>query len=96
MKKTFSLFFIVLCLIIFNLSIFTFSPINSLVNIFLLLIILYIIYFKKGTLEDFGDTYYDYDVENPNALVSGRPVGGTVYASSGKQVGGLGGLGWII
>lgn len=36
---------------------------------------------------------YNYDRENPNALVSGRAVAGTVYSSN---VGNTPGLGWIL
>jgi hypothetical protein len=36
---------------------------------------------------------YDYDAENPNALVSGKSIAGTVYASYPENTGGLG---WIL
>lgn len=39
------------------------------------------------------DELYDYDKENPNALISGCSVAGTVYAS---YPGNTPGLGWIL
>jgi len=36
---------------------------------------------------------YDYEKENPNALVSGRNISGTVYSSNEKDTPGLG---WIL
>lgn len=36
---------------------------------------------------------YDYDRENPNALMSGRAIAGTVYASYPENTPGLG---WIL
>lgn len=46
-----------------------------------------------------GETYpgeiytgYDYDRENPNALMSGREVAGTVYADNEESPG----LGWVL
>jgi len=93
----FYLFFGVSIIILINMYNFSFYPYIVLPNLILCLGILLILSLDRTTdSEPFGDTYYDYDVENPNALVSGRPVGGTVYASSGEKVGGLGGLGWII
>lgn len=36
---------------------------------------------------------YDYNRENPNALITGRVIGGTVYSSNENDVPGLG---WIL
>lgn len=36
---------------------------------------------------------YDYDAENPNALIQGRNIAGTVYSSN---VSNTPGLGWIL
>jgi hypothetical protein len=36
---------------------------------------------------------YDYDRENPNALISGYPIAGTVYSSDPTNTPGLG---WIL
>ena len=51
--------------------------------VFPLLIIFTLIYLEKKHKEGYeNDPYaYNYDRENPNALVSGRLFGGTVYAS---------------
>ena len=40
-----------------------------------------------------GSDDYDYEQENPNALVSGRLIAGTVYASNPN---GTPGLGWVL
>ena len=47
-----------------------------------------ILLFNSNTSEK-----YDYDRENPNALVSGCSVAGTVYSSYPNQTPGLG---WIL
>mgnify|MGYP003331335089 CR=1 FL=1 len=43
--------------------------------------------------EEYDSDRYDYDRENPNALVSGYSVAGTVYSS---YPGNTPGLGWIL
>jgi len=48
---------------------------------------------EPGTEDDEDYDGYDYDRENPNALVTGLNVAGTVYASYPGQTGGLG---WIL
>lgn len=57
----------------------------------LLLNIWYLIKILKNLKEPYDE--YDYDRENPNALVSGCNIAGTVYAS---DVGNTPGLGWIL
>lgn len=66
------------------------SPFHSIYNIVLIsgIIVMSFFYGKKANCEK----YYDYDQENPNALISGREVAGTVYASYPDI---LPGLGWI-
>lgn len=53
-----------------------------------IIITLAVLYGKKRKQEQ-----YDYDAENPNALIQGVNVAGTVYAKY-PQV--SGGLGWIL
>lgn len=36
---------------------------------------------------------YDYDAENPNALITGKGIAGTVYADNPKK---NPGMGWIL
>jgi len=43
--------------------------------------------------ENFSEYDYNYDQENPNALVTGENIAGTVYAS---YPGKTGGLGWVL
>lgn len=50
-----------------------------------------VLYGEKREKEKYYE--YDYDRENPNALVSGCPVAGTVYASYPNN---SPGLGWIL
>ncbi len=52
---------------------------------------LFILDKKREIYEDPND--YDYDRENPNALVQGVNIAGTVYASDPDNVPGLG---WIL
>lgn len=75
------------------LSIIT-SPIQTLINLGLLggIITLAVMYGERKEKESY-DYEYDYDQENPNALISGKPVGGTVYASYPNATPGLG---WIL
>lgn len=55
-------------------------------------IVLLLIITRKQIIKDKYDGY-DYDQENPNALIRGNVIGGTVYASYPNQTGGLG---WIL
>lgn len=63
-------------------------PVHIIINIALLtgIVILFFESRKKGSEK------YNYDEENPNALISGSPVAGTVYVSNKKD---NPGLGWI-
>lgn len=73
------------------LSILT-APFRSVLNLLLVIgvIVFVMIYDHKKKCEN---ERYDYDEENPNALVSGTEVAGTVYASYPDQTPGLG---WIL
>lgn len=51
-------------------------------------LILFLLFLLKSSEEK-----YDYDRENPNALVSGCSVAGTVYSSYPNETPGLG---WIL
>lgn len=53
-------------------------------------LLLFIIFRVKLTRNNYAE--YDYDAENPNAIISGQVIGGTVYASSKDSPG----LGWIL
>lgn len=55
-----------------------------------LIISLFILTLKLGRK---NSEKYDYDRENPNALVSGRNIAGTVYSSNVENTPGLG---WIL
>lgn len=71
------------------------SPIHSLFNLTLLsgVVALAVMYGQQKEKERFEDGEYDYDRENPNALVSGYNVAGTVYSSYPDATPGLG---WIL
>lgn len=59
-------------------------------NLFLLFLIFLVVYkYKKNKDRE----RYDYEKENPNALISGRVIGGTVYTSYPEN---SPGLGWIL
>lgn len=98
MKSTFFLIGMVILaviLIVSNLIGMLTSPIHSLFNLILLagVVGLAVLYGEQRQKEKFQDGEYDYDQENPNALVSGENIAGTVYASYPE---GTPGLGWIL
>lgn len=74
---------------------------NVLSNYFVILTLLLciFIYFfilikiTRKTSEKYDKFMYDYDSENPNAIISGDVIAGTVYASCPKN---SPGLGWIL
>jgi len=68
----------------------------------LVLILVYLISTKRKDEDDEEDTIgedywdysgYNYPQENPNAVVSGTPISGTVYVSEPKN---NTGMGWIL
>ena len=71
------------------------SPIHSLFNLVILgaVVGLAVLYGEQRQKERFQDGDYDYDSENPNALVSGKSIAGTVYSSYPE---GTPGLGWVL
>jgi len=71
------------------------SPIHSLLNLVLLagVVGLAILYGEQKEKERFENGEYDYDRENPNALVSGKSIAGTVYADDPNATPGLG---WVL
>jgi hypothetical protein len=71
------------------------SPIHSLFNLVILgaVVGLAVLYGEQRQKERFQDGDYDYDRENPNALVSGKNIAGTVYSSYPE---GTPGLGWVL
>ena len=78
---------IVFLFVINNFFAFLISPIHSIINLILIFFIVYVS-FEYGKKEN-----YDYDAENPNALITGRNVANSVYASYPNQVGGLS---WVL
>jgi len=58
----------------------------------LFIIVLYIILIYLACDGNFWEDY-DYDRENPNALISGKNIAGTVYALEPDNAPGLG---WIL
>lgn len=74
-------------------SLFT-SPITAGINIVLggVILIVGIIYAQRSRASE-RYSGYNYDQENPNALVTGKEIAGAVYASYPQQVGGLG---WVL
>lgn len=64
-----------------------FDPISNCM-LFTVIIVLGVLYRRKRLKET-----YDYDQENPNALITGKNIAGTVYASDPDNVPGLG---WIL
>ena len=57
--------------------------------IFLLMIISSLLLYKKFKKPE----KYDYEAENPNALISGKNISGTVYSSNTED---SPGLGWVL
>ena len=51
------------------------------------------VYTTKTNREKYMDNEYNYDKENPNALVSGQNIAGTVFASEPTNTPGLG---WVL
>lgn len=64
----------------------------SLVFYFLLILNLCLLSYIEHK-EKYDSYEYDYDRENPNALVTGKNIAGTVFASYPNM---SGGLGWIL
>lgn len=54
---------------------------------------LFFVYTTKTNREKYMDNEYNYDKENPNALVSGQNIAGTVFASEPTNTPGLG---WVL
>jgi len=73
-----------------DLIVFT-SCVSLITVVVLLLLILHKTREKYGS--DYDPNDYDYDRENPNALVQGLNVAGTVYSLEPDNVPGLG---WIL
>jgi hypothetical protein len=98
MKSTIFLVFMILIAVILaisNLFGMISSPIHSLFNLVLLagVVGLAVLYGEQREKEKYQNGDYDYDSENPNALISGRSIAGTVYSSyPGKTPG----LGWVL
>ncbi len=98
MKSIFYLVIIIILAIMFVISNFIgllTSPIHSIFNLALIccIIALSVIYGEQKEKERFEEGEYNYDQENPNALVTGYLAGGTVYASYPEN---SPGLGWIL
>ena len=98
MKSTFYLVSMIIfgvILVISNIFNMRTSPLYSLFNLILIIgvISLALLYGERKQNERFQDAEYNYDRENPNALVSGRNIAGTVYASYPNSTPGLG---WIL
>lgn len=63
-------------------------PVHSSIQLILLIFLIYLCFdYRKKTEK------YDYDRENPNALITGKLVGGSVFASYPEN---SPGLGWIM
>jgi hypothetical protein len=71
------------------------KPITILLNLVLVgaLITFIVLYALEVKKEKYDPNAYNYDRENPNALISGRVVGGSVYAAYPQNAPGLG---WIL
>lgn len=63
------------------------TPIYAVINL-ILIVIAIILYFDQRHSEK-----YDYNAENPNALICGKNIAGTVYSAYPDNVPGLG---WIL
>jgi hypothetical protein len=76
-------------LVVTNIFMIVTSPVHAVSNLIMLvlLILFSVLYGERKEKEK-----YDYDRENPNALVHGDLIAGTVYAS---DPGNTPGLGWI-
>lgn len=57
------------------------------------IIILVVLFVFIMLIKNFNKEKYNYDEENPNALITGKNIAGTVYSSEPENVPGLG---WII
>jgi hypothetical protein len=55
--------------------------------------VLSIVLLDRSQREQYDPYAYDYDRENPNALISGRAIGGSVYTAYPQNAPGLG---WIL
>lgn len=77
-------------LVISNLLSIITSPVHTFFNLLLLsgIVLVAILYGEYRNKEK-----YDYDTENPNALVYGQNIAGTVYVAEPNNVPGLG---WIV
>lgn len=98
MKSTFFLIGMIIMAVILavsNLIGMLSSPIHSLFNLVLLtgVVALSVLYGEQKEQERFENGEYDYDRENPNALVSGCSIAGTVYSSYPNATPGLG---WVL
>jgi hypothetical protein len=82
-------------MIINNLLILKQYPLVSISNIILHLIlsIVIVMFYNKCKTERYDPYAYNYDRENPNALISGRVIGGSVYTAYPNNAPGLG---WIL
>jgi hypothetical protein len=87
MRKTL-LIIVATLLLVSNLFYVVTSPAHTLVNVFLLLCLVWIAQMKVPCKKEKYDGY-DYDAENPNALITGENVAGTVFASHPEQAGGI-------
>ncbi len=91
-----AIFFLLSIILIFsvlglsNLLTIVEHPIQTVVNIALITmtILLFVLYIERQNREK-----YDYDQENPHALVSGGLIAGTVYSDNLECTPGLG---WIV
>jgi len=92
--KDFLILVIVLVIVLIIMPIIT-HPIRYVINFLLLacIIILIILYLKKKGTEKYCGHMYNYDQENPHALISGKEISGTVYSENPENVPGLG---WIV
>ena len=84
MKKQIFLYLSIIC----NIIISVISTNLKVKFISFISIIFLLFYFLEKKVEN-----YDYEEENPNALVKGKNIAGTVYADDPENVPGLG---WIL
>ena len=61
---------------------------KSIIQVFLLLTLLYVFFENEIVIDK-----YNYDLENPNALVMGKNVAGTVFDSYPDKTPGIG---WVL
>lgn len=93
MSKLYLIFIIIISILLLSSNIFLLllHPIHTIYNLILICALIPLVYlYSKNKAKS---EKYNYDLENPNALITGENVAGTVYASYPENTPGLG---WVL